>query len=388
MLKDAALLELDLALAALAEGLTTKDATPYNVQFVGARPLHIDIGSFEPLTEGEPWFGYGQFCRQFLNPLVLTARRGIQHQSVMRGSLRGLSAADCAASLRWRDLLRPSLFVHVGLQAHAERKPTTGRDVRAELKAAGFGPKVIEAQLRRLRGLVEGLVWDRSSSVWSDYSSRAHYPDEDLRAKKEFVEHAAGLGHRRQVLDLGANDGYFSELVLPTADYVVAVDSDPAVLDRLYQRLRQRGEHRLLPLVLDLVDLADGLGWRGKERVGFLSRINPDLVLCLALIHHLVITESIPVEEVIEFLLGFGAELILEFPTQDDDMVQLLMQQKMEPRLFQDRYDLKVFEACLSSRFAILERIRVGRRMLYHLRPRQPQQASVVADGKLAEGLE
>jgi SAM-dependent methyltransferase len=380
MLRDAALLQLDLALAALDEELITKDATPYNVQFVGTRPVHIDLGSFERLTPGEPWFGYRQFCEQFLFPLVLTARRGVTHQAMLRGSVRGVSAATCAACLRWWDLARPSLFVHVGLQGMAERRRSEpGRDVRAELKSAGYGPAVIAAQLKRLRRLVERLAWKAGSSVWSDYSDRQHYAQDDLRAKEELVQQVAGARRRQQVLDLGANDGHFSRLVLPSADYVVAVDHDPLVIDRLYRELAAASEERVLPLVLDLADPSGGLGWRARERAPFISRIRPDLVLALALIHHLAISESIPLEEIVAFLAEFSSEVVLEFPTPEDPMVDLLMSQKKDRSLHADRYSVARLEACLDARFETRQRTEIGTRVLYHLVPRRSDTPVTVA---------
>ena len=68
-LEDAALLHLDLMLAALPAGLILKDASAYNVQWRGAEPVFIDIPSFETLPDGEPWIGYRQFCELFLYPL-------------------------------------------------------------------------------------------------------------------------------------------------------------------------------------------------------------------------------------------------------------------------------------------------------------------------------
>jgi hypothetical protein len=371
MLRDAALLQLDLALAALDEELITKDATPYNVQFVGSRPVHIDIGSFERLSPGEPWFGYRQFCEQFLYPLVLTARRGVTHQALLRGSVRGVSPQTCAACLRWWDLARPSLFIHVGLQSLAERRRAqASTDVRAELKSAGYGPAVIRGQLRRLRVLVERLEWKATRSVWSEYSDRQHYEQEDLRAKEDLVQRVAGQRWRRQVLDLGANDGHFSRLAVSSADYVVAVDHDPLVIDRLYRQLADQGEERILPLVLDLADPSGGLGWRARERSSFVTRIRPELVLCLALIHHLAISESIPLEEVVAFLAEFASEVVLEFPTPEDPMVQLLMNKKKDRTLSADRYSVEALEAALAQRFDTRQRTERGTRLLYHLVPR------------------
>lgn len=371
MLRDAAVLELDLTLEALADGLITKDATPYNVQFVGSRPIHIDVGSFEPLGQGEPWFGYRQFCQQFLYPLLLTARRGIHHQKLLRGSLRGITPEECVALLRWRDLIRRGTFTHVLLHAQAERRrtPRDPATVRSELKAAGLGAKVLEAQLRGLRRLVTGLRRPSVDTVWSGYSQRGHYVEHDLAVKRAFVERAVSRRPRTQVLDLGANDGAFSELAARHAKSVVATDRDPVVVDRLYEQLAAEGATGILPLVMDLTDLPSGAGWRGRERTAFLTRLAPDLVLCLALVHHLVITESIPIDEVVGFLAEFKAPVLLELPRPDDPMVEVLAAQKKDPREALSRYSLGEFESALSMRFRVAERLEVGSRVLLELHP-------------------
>jgi len=371
MLQDAALLTLDLTLEALDEGLITKDATPYNVQFVGARPVFIDIGSFERLTKGEPWFGYRQFCEMFLNPLLLTARRGIAFQPLLRGSTRGVTPSQTAASLRLRDRARPAVFTHVSLHARLERRyADTERDVRGEVKRAGFGPAIIRAQLQKLRKLVARLDWKASSSTWSEYSERGHYGDDDLRAKTDLVRQVAAQRHRGLILDLGANDGFFSDAVVDHADTVVAVDSDALVVDRLYRRLRERGERRILPLVIDLADPPGGIGWRNRERAPFLARVAPDLLLCLAVVHHLAITDTVPLEEIVAWLRDFDAEVVVELPLRSDPMVQRLLRAKKD-RTF-ERYDQSVFEAALERCFDTRARevLPSGTRVLYHLAPR------------------
>ena len=166
MLRDSALLQLDLTEAALADGLITKDATPYNIQFVGSRPTFIDLGSFERIAPGQPWFGYRQFCEQFLNPLLLQSR-GIPYQPWLRGELRGITPAQCRAALPFRTRNRPSVFVHVGLHAWAERRfaNSTG-DTTGELRAAGFNPAIVRGQVRRLRKIVQRLKWEPRGSTW------------------------------------------------------------------------------------------------------------------------------------------------------------------------------------------------------------------------------
>ncbi len=115
MLRDAALLQLELLRAALDEGMTLKDSTPFNVQWVGARPVFIDIGSFTVADPAEPWTGYRQFCEMFLYPLFLQAYKDVPFHPWLRGSLEGVAARHCNNLMSARDRLRPGVFTHVYL---------------------------------------------------------------------------------------------------------------------------------------------------------------------------------------------------------------------------------------------------------------------------------
>jgi len=369
MLRDAALLQLEVARRALAEGFITKDATSYNVQFDGTRPVFIDIGSFERLRSGEPWPGYRQFCELFLNPLVLQAVTGIDFHPWLRGSLDGIPPSALAPLIRGRHRLNRRLVVHVLLHARAERGYADAdreRDVRGELRRAGFGPKVLDAQLENLERTVRSLRWRAQASEWSDYADRSHYTDDDLAAKDAFVGAAVEATKAATVLDLGANDGRFSKLALEHgASRAVAVDSDHLVVDRLYRHLRDTGEQRILPLVMDLADPSTGLGWRGRERRAFTDRVRPDLVLCLAVVHHLALTNTVPFELIVDLLADFGAPLVVEFPHRDDPMAERLLARK-RAGLF-DHYDRPQWEEALAARFDVVERAPSpsGRRTLY-----------------------
>ena len=190
MLRDAARLQLSLTRRALAEGITTKDASSYNVQFIGTKPRFVDIGSFERLRRSEPWPGYRQFCELFLNPLLVQALRDVPFQPLLRGSVHGIPPVVAAELLRGSGHLTKGVFTHVKLHARAERRYADAdleRDLKAELKRAGFGPAVVEAQLKNLEKAVSGLTWDRQKSTWSGYSDRSHYGTADLEAKERFV---------------------------------------------------------------------------------------------------------------------------------------------------------------------------------------------------------
>lgn len=376
MLRDAARLQLRLTREAVAEQLITKDASSYNVQFVGARPVFIDVGSFERLRGGEPWPGYRQFCELFLNPLLVQAIADVPFQPLLRGRVHGLSPEVTADLLGGRGKLTKGVFSHVRLHARAERKYADAdrqRNVKEELERAGFGPGLIDATLKNLQKAVDGLKWDRQDSTWSDYSDRSHYSDRDLRAKDAFVTSTITSASPTPavVLDLGANDGHFSRTSLDAgASSVVAVDSDHLVVDRLYRDLRSSGEQRILPLVLDLADPSPGLGWRSRERSPFVDRVRPDLALCLAVVHHLALTNTVPLDEIVAFLRDFDAPVVVEFPHRDDVMASRLLARK-RTGLF-DAYDVANWEQALGDRFHIRrqETLPSGTRTLYEGAPR------------------
>jgi len=224
--------------------------------------------------------------------------------------------------------------------------------------------------LANLERTVRRLEWKASSSVWSSYGGRSHYTDDDLAEKERFVARVVAARRAGTVLDLGANDGRFSRVALDAgATGVVAVDSDHLVVDHLYRALEASGERRILPLVLDLADPSPSLGWRSAERPSFVERVRPDLVLCLAVVHHLALTNTVPFEEIVAFLRGFGAPLVVELPHRDDPMVQRLLRRKREG-LF-DHYDRGPWEAELGRAFRVLEQVELprGTRTLYHCEP-------------------
>src|SRR5690606_592574 len=161
MLRDAALLQLDLQLEALDAGLTLKDATPYNVQFRGSEPTFIDIGSFEQLRQGEPWVAYRQFCMLYLYPLLFQGYKNIPFQPWLRGSIDGIPPSTAAAVFSLRDRFRRGVFMHAVMHARLERKAQAreGGEVKQEIRKANFKPEMIKANVRSLRKLVAGLKW-------------------------------------------------------------------------------------------------------------------------------------------------------------------------------------------------------------------------------------
>ena len=372
MLRDAALLQLDLLERSLEEGLILKDSSPYNVQWRGASPVFIDVGSFERLREGEPWVGYRQFCMLFLYPLMLQAYRGVAFQPWLRGSLEGIAPADAARLLRWRDRLRRGVLGHVVLHARLERRyaGVEGGQVRRELRSAGFATDLVRANVRRMRKLVAGLRWEPAASAWTRYGDDDGYAQADRDAKAAFDRAAVGRRRRRLAWDLGANDGDYARIAATTCDGVLALDSDHPTVELLYRRLREAGERRILPLVVDVCDPSPALGWRGRERPALVERGGPELTLCLALVHHLAITRNVPLPELVDWLASLGGELVIEFPTREDPMVRRLLASKVQGA--HDDYELARFERLLGEAFQVRRRepLPCGTRVLFEATPR------------------
>ena len=371
MLKDAALLQLELLEAALGEGMILKDSTPYNVQWRGAQPVFVDVGSFERLREGEPWAGYRQFCMLFLYPLLLQAYKNLPFQPWLRGSINGISPEHCRNAMSLRDLLRPGVFTHVHLHSRLERRHAAReRDVKDELRRAGFRKELIVANVKRLRRVVEKLEWTPPVSTWSEYTATTSYTEEDAERKARFVEGAVRSSPWGLVWDLGCNDGRHSRIAAEAASYIVAVDADAAVVERLYRTLRAEGHTKILPLTLDVADPSPGLGWRCLERRPLAERGTPDLTLALALVHHVAIAANVPLADFLEWLRTLDTSLVIEFPTQDDAMVERLLRAK-RPGTHRD-YNREWFERCLTDRFDVRrsEELAGGRRVLYFARPR------------------
>jgi hypothetical protein len=372
MLRDAALLQLGLLAEALEEGLVLKDSTPYNVQWRGAQPTFVDVGSFEPHGEAEAWTGYRQFCMLYLYPLLLQAYKGVAPHAWLRGSLDGIPPDQMARLFDGGAKLKRGVMTHITMHARLEeRYGDRRRDVKQELKEAGFSRELVKANVRKMNKLVDGLHWDPPKGVWTEYGRVNTYTDEEAEAKAAFVRSVAAERRPALAWDLGCNDGRYSRIVADEGARVVAVDSDQGPVELLYRDLRAERDDRVLPLTMNLTDPSPGLGWNGAERRPLAARGRPDLVLCLALVHHVTITANVPMRAWLDWLAELGAPLVIEFPTREDPMVQRLLAAKKAGT--HDDYGREAFERCLAEAFEVerSEPLASGTRVLHLATPRR-----------------
>jgi SAM-dependent methyltransferase len=222
-----------------------------------------------------------------------------------------------------------------------------------------------------MRKLVERLAWDPPEGVWTAYGERNSYTDDDARRKDDFVRDVVTSRDWKLVWDIGANNGRYSRIAAERARTVLAIDADQGPVELLYRDLRKEGGERILPLTMNLADPSPGLGWRGLERKALPDRGTPDLVLALALVHHVTIGANVPVKEFVDWLASLGSALVIEFPTREDPMVRKLLAPKREG-LHPD-YELGSFERTLKDAFEVERsaRLESGTRVLYHARPKR-----------------
>ncbi|MCZ6784913.1 MAG: class I SAM-dependent methyltransferase, partial [Proteobacteria bacterium] len=372
-LQDAALLTLEIQKRALASGLILKDASAYNVQFWRGRPVLIDTLSFERHVEGLPWLGYAQFCRHFLAPLALMTYCDVRLSQLLRVHLDGIPLDLATALLPARAWLRPSLLTHIRVHASFQRRFAAGGagsrgDARPGVRRA-IGRRGLIGLAHGLEAAIRRLRWQPGPSEWSDYEKDDSYSAAGLADKRRLVaEHLKALQPAR-VWDLGANTGAFSRLAAEQGAFCVAFDGDPLCVERSYAALREAGEARLLPLLQDLTNPSPALGWDHGERAALAERAGADLVMALALIHHLAISNNVPLERVADLLVPLAEHAIVEFVPKQDAKVRVLLASRED--VF-PAYTRDGFEAAFGRRYEVVRRdaIEDSQRILYLLRRR------------------
>lgn len=368
-LRDAALLTLRIQSVALEHGMALKDASAYNVQFRGSSaPVFIDTLSFERYREGQPWVAYRQFCQHFLAPLALIAYRDARLGQLFRVFIDGIPLDLATSLLPWSTRLRPALAMHLHLHARAQRNYAASDGAKRESSATtrSISSTSLRALIEHLQTAISGLAWKPGATEWSDYYEQTNYSEEARDEKERLVADALNAISPRVVWDVGANTGRFSRLASSKNIQTVAFDLDAAAVEKNYRESKAAQDHCLLPLVLDLSNPSPALGWAAEERESLEQRGPADVVLALALVHHLAIGNNVPLPKVAEFFARLGRHLIIEFVPKSDSQVQRMLSSRAD--IFTD-YTQGGFEAAIEEHFRIDQRhpIAGSQRVLYVL---------------------
>jgi len=368
-LKAAALLHLDIHVKALECGVTLSDASAYNVQFIGSRPIFIDILSFRRYQDGEFWIGHRQFCEQFLNPLLLRAYFGIAHNSWYRGGVEGITTAELNRLIPWwRKCLSWNAFTQVYLQAKMESvaiaKPQSALQA---VKTRKLPRTTFLFLLTQLRNWIKKLVPRQASkTAWANYATVNSYTGEEAAAKHTFIKEFIESTHPRLVWDLGCNTGDYSATALAGgAHYVVGFDFDQHALETAF--IRAHAAHLdFLPLFLDVANPSPNQGWKELERKGLQARARADALIGLAFVHHLAIGRNIPLRRAVAWLCGLASRGVIEFVRKDDPTVQQML--SLRDDIFSD-YTEEAFVSALQRQARLLKVETVsstGRRLYWY----------------------
>ena len=363
-LKDAARTTLSIQKKSLDFGMSLKDCSAYNIQFRKGKAVFIDTLSFDQYLEGQPWVAYRQFCQHFLAPLALMSYKDIRLNQLLKVHIDGVPLDLASSLLPFRTRLMFSLLSHIHLHARSQRRfanrtVDVSRYKMSRLSLIGI--------INNLGSAVEKMKWRPRGTEWADYYKDTNYSSHAFQHKKQVVSDFLDKVSPKSVWDLGANVGMFSRIASEKGIETISFDIDPAAVERNYRDCITKGETNILPLLLDLTNPSPSIGWSNQERMSLLERGPADTVLALALVHHLAISNNVPLGRIAEFLRSICESLIIEFVPKADRQVQRLLSTRED--IFPD-YTQPAFEREFGGYFAVQNsvRIRDSERTLYLMR--------------------
>jgi len=369
-LKAAALAHLEIQINAIDRNVVLSDATAYNIQFQGPRPVFIDHLSFRMYQDGEFWVGHRQFCEQFLNPLLLRARCGIPHNDWVRGNLEGISNLSMATVLPWFDRFKPRILTNVFMPAWFEgkKRKSTNAEVAKSIATRKMPVAGYRGMLCSLQNLIKSLNPPDVTTVWGDYADNTSYSTDETQKKRAMIAEFCGKLKPNIVWDIGCNTGEYSKVALENgAHNAFGFEFDSGALEQAYARAVKE-ELAFFPLFMDVANPSPSQGWNQAERDGLSERRNANSVIALAVIHHMCIGRNIPLEAAVSWLVGHAPTGLIEFVPKNDPMVIELL--RLRDDVFDD-YTNEHFDHCLLKTARIVKEETItehGRRLVWYER--------------------
>ncbi len=360
-LKDAALTTLQIQKIALSFGMSLKDSSAYNIQFLKGKPVFIDTLSFEKYKEGEPWVAYKQFCQHFLAPLALMSLKDIRLNQLIKNFIDGIPLDLASKLLPTKTRFSFSILTHIHLHAKTQKHYANKQISKTKQK---ISKNSFLGIIDSLESAIKKLSWQPFGTEWANYYEDTNYTINALNNKKKLVSDFLDEISPKNVWDLGANDGLFSKIASEKEIQTISFDIDPAAVEKNYLNCIKNNDIYILPLLLDLSNPTPGIGWENKERMSLQERGPVDAVLALALIHHLAISNNLPLDKIAKFFNNTCNSLIIEFVPKHDSQVQRLLSTRED--IFPN-YTKKEFEKEFRKYFNIKysEKIKESERFLY-----------------------
>lgn len=366
-LKDAALTTLHIQKIAIQEGMTLKDASAYNIQFYHGKPILIDTLSFERYKEGEPWIAYRQFCQHFLAPLILMAVKDIRLSQLMRIFIDGVPLDLASKLLPKKTWIHFPILLHIHLHAKSQ---TRFADKMPNLHKRRVNKTAFLGIVDSLEQAIVKLKWQPQNTEWSDYYEETNYSPEAFNDKQKIICEYLDEIKPKTLWDLGANNGLFSRLASERGIQTISFDVDQAAVEKSYRTLKNGesfGKSVILPLCLDLTNPSPAIGWANDERYSLIDRGPADVIMALAIIHHLAISNNLPMRKIAHFFSKSCKYIIIEFVPKSDSQVQKMLSTRKDIFL---QYTRDTFEKLFKESFSFLsiDPIKDSERVLYLMR--------------------
>ena len=352
-LKDAALLTLQICIDAIEYGMILKDATAYNIQFHNGKPILIDTCSLSKYKEGEGWMAYQQFCKHFFAPLLLMSKTDIRLNLLSKIHIDGVPLDLASRLLPMKSWASPSILAHIHMHARTQNKYAGSGDA-SKNKIRNISKIGMLGLLNNLKRSINKLKLSRIDTEWGDYYNFTNYSSSSASHKADTVLSMVKQSGAETILDIGSNNGQYSRVATAFGATVISADIDPIAVENNYLTVKDKKESSIIPIIQDMTNPSSSIGWAHNERGSLQDRSGFDLVMALALVHHLAISNNVPFDLIAKYLSKLGKFLIIEFvPKEDSKVVKLLSSREDIFPEYNEEYFIKSF----SRFYKIINRI-------------------------------
>lgn len=363
MLHDAGRLTLDLAEAALTDGWMLKDATPWNVLYSNGRPVFCDIPSFVQEIPTGIWNAYAQFQRTFILPLHAYSAHAWPPHAIFLERRDGLDPSTLNPVTRGWHRWMPFALETIVLPSRLSRVAATRREKIVHQIATHQANNQERARFmlrhsyRRLGRQLEAVRPSPKETQWTFYDTElTHYSAKDRETKSTFIKQVVARQNGPRILDIGANTGEYSLLAAESGATVVAADFDIGALEILY-KMAKRTNVAVTPAILNFARPTPAVGWNNSEVPSFLDRARGQfqMLTVLAVLHHLLVTERIPLSLIIDVLAETEATyLAVEWIAPEDPRFRQIAGTN---RHLYDHLSETLFQRSLDRHYSVIERI-------------------------------
>jgi len=362
-LKDAALLTLQICIDAIEYGMILKDATAYNIQFHNGKPILIDTCSLSKYKEGEGWVAYQQFCKHFLAPLLLMSKTDTRLNSLSKIHIDGVPLDLASRLLPIKSWASPSILAHIHIHAITQNKYAGSGD-SSKNKIRSISKTGMLGLLNSLKRCINKLNLRLADTEWGDYYNFTNYSNSSASHKGDTVLSMVKQSGASTILDIGSNNGQYSRIAAAFGATVLSADIDPVAVEHNYLTVKNKKESNIIPIIQDMTNPSSSIGWAHNERGSLQDRSAFDLVMALALIHHLAISNNVPFDLIAKYLSKLGKFLIIEFVPKEDSQVVKLLSSRED--IFFDYYEHS-FEKVFREYYTVIDKVLVSgsKRVLY-----------------------